>query len=68
MGYRDPQQELQPSLGKIVQGIVELDAAISQRVIASDEWTPEHIEELYEFRVELAKLKNRFEKLRKSTW
>ena len=67
MSYRNPDQELEPHLEKILAGIEGFSEAVRAR-IKSREWTNDHIQEISALREELQRLEIRLTTLKAETW
>ena len=67
MSYRDPSQALEPCTTTILGGIEDFYRVTRARIL-SDEWKPEHIDELAALREECMKLETRLLRLRRDNW
>lgn len=67
MSYRDEKQALEPALDKILSGIEEYSAAVSERVKA-EEWSDLHIFKITEIRKTLLDYELQLRKLKAQTW
>ena len=67
MSYRDEKQSLEPSLTKMLEGIIEFDNAVRERVV-SDEWKKDHLAELNQVRSKLLILQIDMEIIKADTW
>lgn len=56
-------QLLQPACDKIVEGIDQLQAAITERIHSRHEWTREHIRDIQEMELDLVRFKRRVQDL-----
>lgn len=67
MSYRPQEQSIEDPLRKILEGIVELDAAARKRAESRD-WAEEHLEELDQLNIDLLRLRRRMIKMADEHW
>lgn len=68
MSYRPYEQELRPGISQILGGIMDLNKSIDNRISNFDEFTEEHINELYDLKRDLLEFDFKLRKISKDNW
>lgn len=68
MGYRPPEQELEDSIDKILEGFDTFEDRANERIRHYDEWADDHIETLVGLLRKMSKMKHKLVKLKDETW